>query len=127
MQRIEVVLVGWEHECCGPARVVGQNFSMRVFRGDRSAVYEIRHDYPGNPGASAPVGITGRLVTIELRPQILGPRGDHPKAVIGYRPGELFESTKAAEDAIGTDLTDFAFAFTIQTDDPCRTDITGGL
>ena len=109
MKRIEVVLIGWEHDCCGPRRAVGDEVSMKVYRSKNGDLYEDRHgQVPG-------LNISGRLKAMELRPNIHSELGNK---VIGYGPGTQYESTEAAGDAIAGAFTDFALAFRVETGDP---------
>lgn len=58
--------------------------------------------------------ITGMITAIQWRPAIMLHEGDYAMTLIGYEPGFPVESTDGHDPA----GCDWAFEFTVDTDDP---------
>jgi hypothetical protein len=111
----KVLLVGWEHMCCGEVGRIGDTVTMSVFYWNARLV-EQRHDY-GNERHGQPV--TGQVLAIEWRPGILRQLSDGSQSVDNYGPGVPLtttteEATTEEDSAAGAS---WAFEFTIETDD----------
>ena len=107
MGRVTVQLDGWEHECCGDRRRVGDTVTLSVAYHD-GHWFEQRHDY-GNGMSQRRV--SGRLVAIGWRPAILRHVTDVAQEVEGYGPAVLLQST---EERPAGDC--WAFDFEVETD-----------
>jgi hypothetical protein len=112
--RVNVILNSLDHFCCGPRREVGDNVTIYIHNYE-GQVYEERHP-SGVDIATQP--IEGVIVGIQRRPAIMReevrPEGYISRSREGYGPGTPIEST----DFDDPDTDDWAFEFTVDTDDP---------
>jgi hypothetical protein len=103
MAEVKVLLMDWEHECCGETRQVGEQVTMSMFCND-GALVEQRHDY-GNDFHGQP--LTGRILAIEWQ------QLDDIGHVVRGSPAVPLTSTDGRP--VGQS---WAFEFTVATEDP---------
>jgi hypothetical protein len=104
MPRLKVWLAYWEHDCCGPIRIVGEEVTMDVATYDGRA-FESRHDQ-----VTGTARIHGRLVGIEWHAAEMEMDGIG-RRITGYGPGVSLTSTN--DDRPDADA--WAFEFTVAT------------
>jgi len=114
MALVNVILDSTDHMCCGPRRQVGDTVTMQIHN-YRGQVYEERH--PGGVSI-ATYPMTGTIVSMEWRSAIMREEvraeGFTARTREGYGPGVSIQSTDYDEP----NATDWAFQFTVETDDP---------
>jgi hypothetical protein len=114
MALVTVILNDTDHICCGPRREVGDTVTMQVHN-YQGQVYEERH--PGGVSiATQPM--TGTIVKMEWRPAIMReevkPEGFTMRTRESFGPARVIQST----DYDDPEASDWAFQFTLETDDP---------
>ncbi len=114
MTTATVILDSADHLCCGPRRSVGDTVTMQVHN-YRGQVYEERH--PGGVDI-ATQAMTGTILRIEWLPAVMRQEamaeGYTSRTLEGYGTGISIEST----DIDHPDVADWAFKFTVESDDP---------
>ena len=114
MAQVTVILNSIDHMCCGPRRQVGDSVTMQIHN-YRGQVYEERH--PGGVSIKTQ-SMTGTILGIAWRPAMMKrdamADGSTVSMLEGYGPGIPIESTDHDDPSV----TDWAFQFTVETDDP---------
>ena len=78
----------------------------------------MRHDYTAGTGRVQSARLHGRLRGIAMRPAILEHQGGVSYRIVGYGHPVSCESTDAGAEF----ESDYEFVFTLETNDPLRTE-----
>ena len=114
MAEVTVLLIAWEHMCCGEQRSVGDFAEFRVHRSENGQLYEDRHSEALETTTEP---LTGIVTGIKWRPAIMKRESLYGSKVVGYESGVSVASTDFAPSG---DPSRGAFELTVHV----RTGIT---
>jgi hypothetical protein len=104
---VKVRLAGWEFDCCGDVRRVGDTVAMSVFC-EHGELVEQLHEL----GDLSSQRIMARILEIEWRPALIRRASDGHELIVGYGlPVELMSTDDRPAEHF------WAFDFTVQTED----------